>query len=294
VIYIVVPILIIPQLLFSGVIVKFDKLHPVFSKSTEVPWIGNLMVSRWSYEAIAVTQAAENAVEREYFEINCKKFDASWKKDYWIPEMQHYLQIVNSNKERLETKLNARNVLINEISKEENKWDNLQCKECVSALSTIQNKNDVVSTDEIDQFLQLLKNQYIKTSNEQTDLIEQKKKKLGEEKYHELRDLYVNEALNDIVTNRMEPDKIITYKGELYRKDNPIYNSSKGTYFFNAHFYTPEKNFFGVVLSTFWSNIIVLWAFSLLCFISLYYDWLRRYLEILEYWKNRIKKKTAQ
>ena len=35
VIYIIVPLLIIPQLLFSGVIVKFDKLHPIFSSNNE-------------------------------------------------------------------------------------------------------------------------------------------------------------------------------------------------------------------------------------------------------------------
>ena len=33
VIYIIVPLLIIPQLLFSGVIVKFDKLHPSLSEA---------------------------------------------------------------------------------------------------------------------------------------------------------------------------------------------------------------------------------------------------------------------
>lgn len=294
VIYIVVPILIIPQLLFSGVIVKFDKLHPVFSKSTEVPWIGNLMISRWSYEAIAVTQAAENVVEKEYFEINCKKFDASWKKDYWIPEMQHYLQVLNSTDVHLESKLHAKEILINEISKEEDKWDNLKCEGCSDKLNSVQDKSNIISTTEIDQFLQLLKNQYTKTSNEQSDIIERMKVKMGEEKYNELRDQYVNEALNDIVTNRLESDKILTFKNDLYRKDNPIYHSAKNTSFFNSHFYAPEKNFFGVILSTFWSNIIILWAFSLLCFISLYYDWLRRSLEFLEYWKNRLQKKTAR
>lgn len=37
VIYILIPILIIPQLLFSGVIVKFDKLNPMFSQEDSVP-----------------------------------------------------------------------------------------------------------------------------------------------------------------------------------------------------------------------------------------------------------------
>ena len=56
VIYILIPVLIIPQLLFSGIIVKFDKLHPWFASEKSVPWIGNIMASRWAYEGMAVAQ----------------------------------------------------------------------------------------------------------------------------------------------------------------------------------------------------------------------------------------------
>ena len=56
VIYILIPVLIIPQLLFSGIIVKFDKLHPWFASQKSVSWIGNVMASRWAYEGLAVTQ----------------------------------------------------------------------------------------------------------------------------------------------------------------------------------------------------------------------------------------------
>ncbi|MFN5149561.1 MAG: ATP-binding cassette domain-containing protein [Flavobacteriia bacterium] len=294
VIYIVVPILIIPQLLFSGVIVKFDKLHPIFSKSTEVPWIGNLMISRWSYEAMAVTQSAENALEKDYFEMNCKKYDASWKKDYWIPEMQQNFQKANSTQGTIDNKLSARNLLMNEISKEEKKWANLTCKNCVKKLLSLQENSDQISTVEIDNFIQLLKIQYTKTSNEQSEIIDLKKNLSGEKSYNLRRDLYVNEALNDIVTNRLETNKIITYEEELFRKDNPVYHSAKNSFFFNAHFYAPEKNFFGIILSTFWSNTIILWCFSIFFFISLYFDWLRKSLDFLEYWKNRFKKKAAQ
>jgi ABC transport system ATP-binding/permease protein len=37
VIYIMIPVLIIPQFLFSGIIVRFDKLHPWFASQKSVP-----------------------------------------------------------------------------------------------------------------------------------------------------------------------------------------------------------------------------------------------------------------
>ncbi|MDX2432230.1 MAG: ATP-binding cassette domain-containing protein, partial [Bacteroides sp.] len=50
-IYILVPFLLIPQILFCGVLVKFDKLNRSISNQQVVPVIGDLMTSRWAYEA---------------------------------------------------------------------------------------------------------------------------------------------------------------------------------------------------------------------------------------------------
>jgi len=291
VIYIVVPILIIPQLLFSGVIVKFDKLHPVFSKSTDVPWVGNLMVSRWSYEALAVVQCTENPLEKEYFDINCIKYNAAWKKDFWIPEMQRNLDLANTMFQNPRIKKDAKLVLINEIEKEEQNWQNFSCDSCVEQLKSSKGALSEKLTFEIDNFLNTLKEQYTSDFNEQNDLIEKKKRTYGLKNYTEMRNRFVNEALLDIVTNHLEADKILVYDHKIYRKDNPIYYSAKESSFLNSHFYAPEKRFFGTPVKTFWANIFVLWFFVIISFIALYFDWLRKILENIEYWKNRILKK---
>ena len=291
VIYVIVPILIIPQLLFSGVIVKFDKLHPVFSKSTEVPWIGDLMVSRWSYEAIAVTQTTGNELDKQFFELNKDKYEASWKKDYWLPEIQHHLDNLTSSTVKWDIRKNSRDLLIKEIQKEESKWDNLKCEDCEKTLLAFENPNKKINTYQLDEFFGYLKKQYIKTANVANDSIELRKEKIGIKKYNDLKDLYSNEALNDIVTNRLEAEKVLTYKNELFRKDNPIYLDSKSPIFFSSHFYSPSKNLFGIQLSTFWANLIVLWSIIVISFIALYYDWLRKLLMTVGYWRNRLQKK---
>lgn len=294
VIYIVVPILIIPQLLFSGVIVKFDKLHPVFSKSTEVPWVGNLMVSRWSYEAIAVVQSTENKLELEYFEQNAKKFNAAWKKDFWIPEMQHNLDIVRSPEFSSKISTAAKQLLINEIKKEEKRWENFGCKNCVTSLQNTSGTINASTQQEIEAFLSILRNQFTKTFNEQNDQIERKKQLTGLPKYNALKDEYANEAMIDIVTNRLESEKILVYDNEIYRKDNPIYYSADNVSFLNAHFYAPSKSILGLSISTMWANIIVLWFFVIISFIALYYEWLRRFLEYMDYLKSRFQKKATR
>src|SRR5690606_12351077 len=53
-IYILIPLLLVPQLLLGGAMIQFDDLHKAFSRKIYVPVIGDIMTTRWSYEAITV------------------------------------------------------------------------------------------------------------------------------------------------------------------------------------------------------------------------------------------------
>lgn len=127
VIYILIPILIIPQLLFSGIIVSFDKLHPMFSSKSHVPAIGNVMASRWAYEALAVTQFKENDYEEIFFPYDQQMSFANWKKDQWVSNMEgklkdvlRYTQETDSIKlvEDKEEVITELHIFKNEIDKE--------------------------------------------------------------------------------------------------------------------------------------------------------------------------------
>ena len=54
-IYMLIPFLIIPQIILSGVLVKFEKLNPNISSPTEIPFYGELIMARWGYEGERVT-----------------------------------------------------------------------------------------------------------------------------------------------------------------------------------------------------------------------------------------------
>ena len=125
VIYILIPMCIIPQLLFSGIIVSFDKLHPYFASKTKVPIIGNVMASRWAYEAMSVAQFKDNEFEKIFFEENKEMSFVNWKKDQWASNLEwklsnFYRNHQNDNIDSIK-KLEAirdGNILVNEIRKE--------------------------------------------------------------------------------------------------------------------------------------------------------------------------------
>ncbi len=80
--------LLIPQLLFGGVIVKFDKLHESLTSDEYVPVIGDLMTSRWAYEALAVEQFKNNKFEKHFFSFD-KEISNSRYNELLITDLQN-------------------------------------------------------------------------------------------------------------------------------------------------------------------------------------------------------------
>ena len=46
---------------------------------------------------MAVVQSTGNKLEKDFFDLRVVKCDAAWKKDFWFPEMEHCLAILNSD-----------------------------------------------------------------------------------------------------------------------------------------------------------------------------------------------------
>jgi ABC transport system ATP-binding/permease protein len=63
-IYILIPFLVIPQLILSGIIVKFEELNPSLSSPSRIPFYGEIITARWAYEALAVYQFKNNPLRK--------------------------------------------------------------------------------------------------------------------------------------------------------------------------------------------------------------------------------------
>ncbi len=283
VIYILIPIMIIPQLLFSGVIVSFDKLNPLFSKVDSVPWIGNIMTSRWAYEALAVTQYKQNDFEAPFYDINQQRKEALWKRDYWLPELVNQQTLLNNyfdDESKEEQVDQAKEILINEIKKEESLYLsslNFTCKGCTDALKR-DHWPDSINVNMSTYFKQL-KNIYISEVKEYSDLHTQMIHNLGLERYNTLKTDYFNQSLSDFVTNRNDLDKILIHNSKLIQKADPIYKKPKSNNFFSAHFYAPVKKLFGKYIPTMYANILVIWGMTIILVATLYFDTFRWLLQ---------------
>jgi hypothetical protein len=263
--------MIIPQLLFSGVIVRFDRLFPSITQQEKVPWIGEIMASRWAFEAMAVYQYTQNPYEKQFFEWDAQLKNSAWKKDFWAKEMHSLLTECKSGIESNgKANLADLELLYNELKREERLisdftipfWDG--------------NQNSI-GLKEIQVYLDALKSlesYYVRLYNEANQSKEAHLAALVSDEQSRdallaLKNKFHNESIEDILTHKNDMQKIVKYDNKFVQKSNLVYKSPDEEGLFAAHFYAPNKSIFGIQLSTLWVNVSVLWAMTLLMVFSL-------------------------
>jgi hypothetical protein len=295
-IYILIPFLIIPQLILSGVIVKFDKLNPVITVHNSVPMWGEVMASRWAFEALAVDQFKNNRFEKDFYTYDKELKIAEYKKNYWISALKSKVSTLESNLGSPEN-MKVEDILLlkNELLQE---FEDTQAIKFAKAdeVASLDSKNlNKALIEDIKEYLVVLNKYYIQHYNKYYDLKDAliSKRNLTEEDknaFVKLKNEYTNDALTDLVVDKNEFNRILEVDGHLYMNNNPVYIDAKS---FRAHFFAPNKMIFGKHIHTFWANMLVLWSMSLALAISLKFDLLRKLIEGLEKtFASIFKKKT--
>ena len=105
--------------------------------------------------------------------------------------------------------------------------------------------------------------------------------------YH-LRMENENEKINNLVKNASLDDlrRSIEEDGEIVALKDPVFRDASNSHFIRSHFYAPRKYVLGKYFDTFWVNIIVIWSMSLLLWVTLYFDVLKK---LLDFFSNNIK-----
>ena len=278
-IYILIPLILVPQLLLGGAMIKFDELHYKIGDKKHVPLIGDMMVSRWAYEAMAVELFKNNDYEKHFFDYDKRMSDASFNFAYLIPKIQNKLEVVRQNV----VAGNRSSALQYEIDICRKELEKMQAKDGNSQFYRLRfltiEKYDSTSHHQIMAQLNLLRKKYKNLKNEATkereshyyELVES----IGKDGLLELKNNSHNKTLENLVTNRDEIEKIYEAEDELIQKKDPIFktpDSNMG----NAHFYAPVKVLGNTQISTFYFNIIVIWLMTAFFYMTLYYDALRK------------------
>ncbi|MCH8316934.1 MAG: ATP-binding cassette domain-containing protein [Bacteroidetes bacterium] len=309
-IYILIPILLIPQMILSGAIFNFDKLNHYIGSKAHVPIIADIMTSRWAFEALTVHQYKNNEYENQklgkatLYDVEKKVSAADFKQGWYVPELKKRATecinlmkasppptppgglggavIITENLQLLKRELTKINLTPNTIQfKYLDKLD-------------INNFNLQIA-DSLSKYIDRLKAYYIgefSRADFREDIFLNKLQDTPEkeQRFRQLKLSHFNEELEEIVKNRRTKHRIIEYNGELLQKFEPIYlepDINRSILDFRTHFYAPNKRFLGTLFDTLYFNITIIWIMSIILYITLYFDTLKWVLDIFEKLKNR-------
>jgi len=258
-IYILIPFLVIPQIILSGIIVKYEKLNPSISSPEKIPVYGEIMTARWAYEALATYTFKENSYMENFYLAEKRKSVAGFKSNYLIKNLQNKLNNVRDNLNKVDQAgiIEKNLALIREELEEEikdrkifNEYGgniSIGSMKYIDDLYTGKVNKEIL--DYTQAYLSALNEAYSETYRnayrESNDL----KREFKTEYLQKLKRNHHNTSLEEFVTNKNEFEKIVEFDGQLIQKADPIYLDPDSR-FVKAHFYAPRKMIFNTYLPT--------------------------------------------
>jgi len=231
---------------------------------------------------LAVHQFKDNPYHTDFFEYDKAISEATFRKDYWIPELKK--KVIALGNESMEGKKRTQtiNLIRREIGKE-NEFNTEMIFSDVEKLNQAEVTPELLS--DLRTYLDKLTRHYVKKRNSidsQKDRVIASKVKTPEERdaFNLLRDDNYNESLGDLVLNSADFYRIIERDGKLIQRLHPIYQDPMGSNLLRSHFFAPRKVLFGQYIDTYWANLLVIWLMSIFLMLTLYFDALSKVLGI--------------
>ena len=267
-IYISIPMLLIPQILLCGLVVSFSDLTPK-STTGNVPLVGNLIPSRWAYEALAVSSFTDNAYEKEFFEVDRQKYENQFYNMGYLYELQSQLQTLRDEQK------NHKPVDPNHI---EVIRDNLPR---VTAFCGIQPYQGAYDYQSLYNYMQEAEKNLTKRSNklalERDAIMSKLLRTAGKDGVLQLKRDNYNLKLEDCVVGADQHSMVDVIDNCIVPRTGLIF-LTPFTSCGNAPFYSSEKVVGSWHIKTLWFNISIMLLMSILCIVLLLTDCPGRYV----------------
>jgi hypothetical protein len=280
-IYILIPLLLIPQILLCGVIVKFDDLQSKNAVRDAVPIAGEIMVSRWAFEALVFEQFKENRYMARFFEMDKEMARARYRSEILTTELIGQVDLVDGwirlikPADEISRKLK---VIKNEIEKldKEKVLPEFQFSERLIP-GKFNDKIAVLTKTYLNQLKDFYNKRYLKVKSEKDQLINELNNENGDQFLYDQKMKFHNQSLENLVLNsetkafyRETPDGYMQKIAPIYK--NPDFTNGR------AHFLASQKNLFGYCIDTYVFNVGMIWLMCIFLIIALYYNWLLKIL----------------
>jgi ABC-type multidrug transport system ATPase subunit len=290
-IYILIPFLVIPQIILSGVIVKFENLNPQISSPKRIPFYGEIIAARWAYEGLATYQFMNNDYQKIYYDWDKLRSNSSLKTNFYLKDLRNKLTFVEANLENPEAAEKiAYNLLTIQREITDEHSERMIMHDYLEATPTFTMKYlDQLTPESInpeilaytEKYLDALKDFYLRTYKAAVNKIDETTLSFNLEKLQDLKRNHANKTLDEFVTNKKTFEYFTENDGDIIQLRDPIYQDPTNK-FIKAHFYAPRKMIAGTFVPTLWVNVMVIWFMTLILYILLYFRVFKKFLDYIE------------
>lgn len=241
-------------------------------------------------------QFKNNEFEKIFFDVEQKKWDADYLRAYLVVDLQGKLEelensfakedepkSIQADLQTLNTQLAKMGKLVPELppyrpeQADEETFSDLTPGAIRAYLEGVSNHTGRI---------------FVRASRE-SDLMKQALiDDLGGPKdYHDFENKHFNKSLADLVRNKSVLDKVAEKDGRMIRKYELAYmkpTSKIG----RAHLYAPTKQIGRYEIDTMWYNVAAIWLYTLVFYLTLRYDLLRKAINISE--RRKLRKLTRK
>ena len=114
-VYILLPLLLLPQMLLGGLIIGYDDLRSRDAPHAYPPAIGELTASRWAFEALVVEQFQANAHQRLFMDADREISRLDYRVNDWVPAIIGRLDALYLDTAEPERREETRALIVREL-----------------------------------------------------------------------------------------------------------------------------------------------------------------------------------
>lgn len=267
-IYISIPMLLIPQILLCGLVVSFSDLTPN-STTGNVPVIGDVIPSRWAYEALAVTSYTDNEYEKPFFALDKEKYETQFYNLGFLYELQSQLETMKDEMNRGKTPDPNHLMVIKANLPILTEYCGMEAYKGDDSYNSL--KAYMAQAEDI------LGKRSNKATLEADNIVSNMIRKVGKEAIQNLKKNNYNIKLEDCVIGADQARMLDVINTSIVPRTGLIFLTPRN-HFGRAPFYSSEKILGDWHIKTLWFNMAVMLLMCIVAAIFLFADWPGRLL----------------
>lgn len=271
-IYILIPILLIPQMLLSGVVINYSDLIPPDARTRNVPRYANVLTPRWAHEALVVEQYAHNEYTRLILDPDARVRMAEYQLDYYLPELQSLAQSFFALRDQgAPAEAAAR-----QLSLLSNEWTRLEASSGVSATlppdAFSPDRYNKATAQAIERKIADIRRETFErrrvASAEKRAVETRLQNEIGAECVQAFRRKHTNRAIERQVLNLGDLEPVGVAKDGLFQRTLPIYQTPESRWG-ASHFLALQKRLGERLIPTYWFNLAAIFTLSFFFYLVL-------------------------